>query len=102
MELLDNTITVLLVIVIRARVTVIHTVAHGVVEQDSNLTSSGGDSLRVTNSASKAAVKCAESSIAAPYGHGSKPKRYGDTATGFPGMRRQYLSAADLAPWGKC
>lgn len=87
-ELLDDTITVLLLVVISSRVAIIHAATHGVIEQHGNLASGGGDGLGITDTASKASIKCAERGVGAAYGHCCKPESYGNPATGFPGMRR--------------
>ncbi|WP_179966243.1 hypothetical protein [Massilia putida] len=88
MELFDDAIAVLLLVVIRAWVAVIHAVTHGVIEQHGNLASGGSDGLGVTDTASKAPIKCAERGVATAYGHCCKPESYGNPTTGFAGMRR--------------
>lgn len=98
-ELLDDAVTILLLVVISSWVAIIHTVAHGVIEENGDLASGRGDGLGVTDTAGKAAIKCAESSVAAAYGHCRKTKRYRYTTTGLSSVRRQDFSATDACTW---
>ncbi|WP_183082189.1 hypothetical protein [Paraburkholderia sp. BL23I1N1] len=64
MKLLDNTVPVLLFVMISARVAVVHTVAHRVIKQDSDLARRRGHGLGIPDPAGKASVECAKRGIA--------------------------------------
>jgi len=98
-QLLDDPVTVLLLIVVRAGIAVIHAIAHRVIKQDRDLARCRGDGLGIADAAGKASIKCSERGIAAANRNRSQSKCDGNPAAGFPGVCRQHLATADLASW---
>jgi len=83
MKLFDDTVPVLLFVMIRTRVAVVHAIAHRVIKQNSDLARRRSHGLGVTNSAGKAPVECAKRAIASSNGHCRKPECDCDAAAGF-------------------
>jgi hypothetical protein len=73
MKVFDDMVPVLLLVMIRARVAIVHAVAHRVIKQDRDL--ARGHGLGVSNPAGGSLVECAEHGIASSNYHRRNPMR---------------------------
>lgn len=94
MQLFDDSVTVLLLIVVGARITVVHAKAHGVIEQNCDLARGRRHCLGVANAGGKASGEGAKGGMAFPHRDRCQPEPHGHPVAGFARMRGQGLATA--------
>lgn len=98
LKLLDDTISVPLLVLISSRILVLHAEAHRAVEEDGELARRGGHGLGLADPASQATVERAEGSLGAADVDGHEAQLRRKAAGALAGAGGEHLATADLAP----
>src|SRR5258705_2842295 len=102
MELLDNALAIFALILIGTQVLVIPAEAHGVVEQNGDLTCRSSYRFGLSNAGSEPAIESAQRGAGPSDRDRRQAQVRGQSVGRFPRPCRQHFSAADLAARRKC
>src|ERR1700675_4697137 len=96
-KLLDDALPILLLVVVGARILILRTEAHRVVEQYGNLARGGGNSFGLANTRRQTPVEGAERTVGTPNGDRCQAQQRHRPIGGLSSVRRQDFATADFA-----
>ena len=99
MQLLDDPFLVPLLVVVGAKISVLHSEAHRVVEEDGDLAGCCSHCLGLADTRCQATVERTQCRVGLPNRHRCQSKERGHPVGSLARVRRQHFAAADLAAW---